>query len=204
VTGSSSRRIRSDFIVWEATVRSQDAALTSAYKKLAADVPIVVRFLKTRGIKDTDIKVRSTTVTEIHPRDVQGNLQEEVTALYITEQGVQVSSSDISRVEQVSRDATQLIDQGVYIHSDAPLYIYTNLGELKIQLLAEAAKDARLRAEQIAANTGSSISGLISGKMGVMQVNPAYSTEVSWDGNNDRSSLEKDAMAIVTATFAVK
>ena len=44
VTGSATRRIRSDFVVWEATVRSQDPALTAAYKKLAADVPEVTRF----------------------------------------------------------------------------------------------------------------------------------------------------------------
>lgn len=46
VTGSATRRIRSDFIVWEARVRSQDAALTAAYKKLAADVPAVVEFIE--------------------------------------------------------------------------------------------------------------------------------------------------------------
>jgi uncharacterized protein len=39
--------------------------------------------------------------------------------------------------------------------------------------------------------------------MGVMQINPANSTEVSAEGNNDKSSLEKDVLAVVTATFGV-
>ena len=203
VTGSATRRIRSDFIVWEAKVRSRDAVLTVAYKKLAADVPIVVDFLKTRGISEPSIKVHSTVVTELHPHDPEGREQSEVTVGYITEQMVQVKSDEIAKVERASREATQLIDLGIYIHSEAPLYMYTKLAELKIQMLAEASKDAHLRAEQIATNTHSRLSGLITAKMGVLQVNPEFSSEVSWDGNNDKTTLDKDVLAIVTASFAL-
>jgi hypothetical protein len=202
VTGSATRRIQSDFIVWEAKVRSRDAVLTVAYKKLAADVPVVVDFLKARGIVGQSVKVHSTIVTELHPT-VDGREQPEVTVGYVTEQMVQVKSSDIAKVEQASREATQLIDRGIYIHSDAPLYIYTKLAELKILLLAEASKDAHLRAEQIATNTHSRLGALITAKMGVLQVNPEFSTEVSWDGNNDKTTLDKDVLAIVTASFAL-
>jgi len=203
VTGSATRRIRSDFIVWEAKVRSRDVVLTVAYKKLAADVPVVVDFLKARGVGDQNIKVHSTVVTELHPTTADGREQPEVTVGYITEQMVQVKSSDIAKVERASREATQLIDRGIYIHSDAPLYMYTKLAELKIQMLAEASKDAHLRAEQIAANTHARLGGLLNAKMGVLQVNPEFSTEVSWDGNNDKTTLDKDVLAIVTASFAL-
>ena len=71
-------------------------------------------------------------------------------------------------------------------------------------MLADASKDARDRAEQIASHAGSKVASLIVAKMGVMQVNPAYSTEVSAEGNNDKSTLEKDALAIVTASFAIE
>jgi hypothetical protein len=204
VTGSATRRIRSDFIVWEATVRSQDPALTAAYKKLAADVPVLVDFVKTHGIKETDITVLSTSVREVHPRNEQGIERPEVVAAYITEQVVKVKSAEIPKVEQVSREATQLIDRGLYIHSDAPLYIYTKLAELKIKMLAEASADAKLRAEQIANNTGARLGGLLNARMGVLQVNPEFSTEVSWEGNNDKTTLDKDVLAIVTASFAVR
>ena len=67
-------------------------------------------------------------------------------------------------------------------------------------MLADASKDARLRAEQIASNTGSHLGKLITARMGVMQVNPKFSSE----GNNDKTSLEKDALAVVTASFEVR
>jgi uncharacterized protein len=203
VTGSATRRIRSDFIVWEAKVRSQDPALTAAYKKLAADVPVLVEFIKAHGIKEADITVLSTTVQEVHPRNENGVERPEIVAAYVTEQVVKVKSAELVKVEQVSREATQLIDRGLYVHSDAPLYIYTKLAELKIKMLAEASADAKLRAEQIANNTGARLGGLLNARMGVLQVNPEFSTEVSWEGNNDKTTLEKDVLAIVTASFGV-
>jgi hypothetical protein len=204
VTGSATRRIRSDSIVWEASVRSQDAAMTAAYKKLAADMPVLMQFVKARGVPDTEISTSSTTVSEVHPRDQNGVYQEQVIASYIVEQHITVTSKDIPKVEKASREVTDLLDRGIYVHSQAPLYIYTNLAALKLEMLAEAARDARLRAEKIAQNTGATLGGLLSSRMGVLQINPAYSTEVSAEGNNDKTTLDKDVLGVVTASFAVK
>lgn len=204
VTGSATRRIRSDSIVWEASVRSQDPAMTAAYKKLASDMPVLVQFVKAHGVPDAEIATSSTSVSEVHPRDQNGVYQEQVTVAYIVEQHVTVTSKDIAKVEKVSREITDLLDRGIYVHSEAPLYIYTNLAALKIQMLAEASRDARLRAEQIAGNTGATLGGLLTARMGVLQINPAFSTEVSAEGNNDKTTLDKDVLGVVTASFALK
>jgi uncharacterized protein len=204
VTGSATRRIKSDFAVWRAVVKSQAPEMAQAYKKLSVDVPALAAFVKSRGVDPKDIKISAASIQELHPRDREGREMVETTVAYVTEQGVEVSSADIEKVEKVSREATELIDRGIFIHSESPLYIYTKLAELKIQMLAEASKDARTRAEQIATNAKSRLSSLINARMGVMQINPAYSTEVSAEGNNDKTSLEKDVLAVVTATFGVE
>jgi uncharacterized protein len=204
VTGSATRRIRSDLIVWRAHLRAQNADLTAAYKKLAADVPVVVAFIQARGLTDREITVSAASITEVHPRTNEGVIQEELIAAYHAEQEIAIESSDIAKVEQLSREATQLLDRGVYIQSAAPLYVYTKLAPLKIQMLADASKDARLRAEQIASNAGTHLGQLITARMGVMQVNPKFSSEVSSEGNNDKTTLEKDALAVVTASFEVR
>ncbi len=84
-----------------------------------------------------------------------------------------------------------------------PEYHYTKIAELKKEMLAEAAKDAKQRAEQIASSTGSSIGTVRSARMGVMQITPADSNDVSDSGMNDTSSLEKDITAVVNVSFAV-
>ena len=40
--------------------------------------------------------------------------------------------------------------------------------------------------------------------MGIININPANSTQTSDEGNNDASSLEKDIITIVHAEFEVK
>ena len=118
-------------------------------------------------------------------------------------QEITVRSAEVDKVTEISRGATELINQGILLESREPEYHYTKLGDLKILMLAEAAKDAKLRAEQIAASTGSSVGPLRSARMGVMQINPAGSSDTSGEGNNDITSLEKDVIAVVTSSFAL-
>jgi hypothetical protein len=212
VTGSATRRIRSDFIVWECTTRAQETTLAAAYKKLATDAPVVTQFLHDQGVADADVTVHSVEVTELHPqvRCQKPSGQEEVeektdtVSGYIAEQTIEVKSADVTKIDKASHDVTTLIDRGIYIRSQAPVYVYTKLADLKIHMLADASKDARQRAEQIAQNTRSRLGSLVSARMGVIQVNPEFSTEVSGEGNNDKTSLDKDVLAIVTTSFDVE
>ena len=68
---------------------------------------------------------------------------------------------------------------------------------------AEAAKDAKVRAEKVAESTGSSIGSVRTARMGVLQITPADSNEVSDSGMNDTSSLEKDITAVVNVGFEI-
>ena len=51
---------------------------------------------------------------------------------------------------------------------------------------------------------GSKVPALRSAKMGVVQINPLYSSATSWEGNTHTSSLDKPITATVTATFALR
>lgn len=204
VTGSASRRIRSDLVVWRASVKAQAATTAEAYKKLSADVLIAQSWLQAQGVDPKTVVVSSIAIEEIHPRDKDNKILEEQTVAYRMSQSIEISSGDIDKIGRVSRGATELIDRGVSIQSEPPMYIYTGLAELKVQLLADASRDARARADQIARNTGSRVGSLVAAKMGILQINPAHSSEVSWSGNNDKTSLDKDAMAVVSASFTVE
>jgi hypothetical protein len=204
VKGSAQRRIVSDVIVWRAEIIAQAPDMATAYRKLTKDQPEVVGFIKSHGVDEKVIKTSAVAIQEIHARDKEGREIPETIAAYRVSQTVEVSSGEIEKVEKLSRSVTELIDKGVYIQSSPPLYLYTKLAELKVQMLAEASKDARIRAEQIALHTKGRVTRLHTAHMGVMQINPAFSTEVSGDGNNDKTSLEKDVLAVVTATFGVE
>ena len=115
-----------------------------------------------------------------------------------------MSSGDVHKVPQVCRDVTSLIQQGIEIDSGASGYYYTKLSELKINMLADATRDATTRAEQIVDNANGRLGKLVDARMGVMQINPRGSTDTSAEGNNDTTSLEKEITAIVSVRFEVR
>ena len=70
-------------------------------------------------------------------------------------------------------------------------------------MLGRATENAKQRATSMASSTGNRIGTIRSAKMGVFQITPPTSTDVSDYGENDTSSLEKKVMAVVSVTFAI-
>jgi uncharacterized protein len=209
VTGSAKKRILSDQIQWSAEITTLDMDRTAAYHALAGHMKTAQDYLRAQGIKPDEIRVSSAEVEEVFNTEYVGTgeerIQRSVFKGYRTRQGVSVRSGDVGQVERVSREITSLLEQGVPVSSATPSYFYTKIGELKIEMLAEAAKDARNRAENMLDKAGGgSIASLRAADMGVININPANSTETNWEGNNDTTSLEKDILTIVHVTYEVK
>jgi uncharacterized protein len=212
VTGSAKKRIVSDLIEWSATLEANAPDRTTAYKQLRGYTDRTIDFLKGQGIKPEEIQPQSTSFEEVievtEELKVLPGVKEPVKVEKKTPKGFKttqviiVRSTDVARIEKASREVTSLLEEGVSITSDAPEYFYTRLGELKIEMLAAAGKDARARADNILKNAGGAhVGSLIAADMGIININPANSTETSEEGNNDRTSLEKDIITIVHATF---
>ena len=202
VTGSAKKRIKSDLVTWSASVNYQAPQLADAYKSLAENVPRVKQYLVSKGIPENQITISSISTQTLKKQTADGAETSEITG-YSLRQSVDVRSTDIDKIAQIARESTELINQGILIESGAPQYLFTGLGDLKIEMLGEAAKDAKVRAEKIAASTGNSIGAVRSARMGVMQITAADSTEVSDAGISDTSSIDKDVTAVVNVSFAV-
>lgn len=215
VVGSAKKRIVSDLIEWEAMLEARAPDRTAAYKLLRDHREKTVAFLEGQGIKPNEIQPQSATfeeefdVTEefkVFPGAKEATRIEKRTFKgYVTRERIVVRSTDVQRVEKASREVTSLLELGLSISSGAPSYFYTRLGELKIEMLAAAGKDARARADNILRSTGSAgIKRVIDANMGIININPANSTETSYEGNNDRTSYEKDIITIVRAEFELE
>jgi uncharacterized protein len=202
VTGSARKRIKSDLVIWRSAISYQAPALADAYRSLSEAVPRVKAYLVSKGIAENQITVSSISSQTLHGRTSDGGETSEITG-YSLRQELSVRSNEVDKIGQIAREATELINQGILIESMAPEYLFTQMGDLKIEMLAEAAKDAKKRAEQIAQSTGSSIGNVRTARMGVLQITPADSTDVSDSGMNDTSSIDKDITAVVNIGFAV-
>jgi uncharacterized protein len=202
VTGSAKQRITSDLVIWRAGVSFQALALADAYRSLSEAVPKVKAYMVSKGIPENQITISAISSQTLHGRTSDGAETAEITG-YSLRQELEVRSSEVEKIAKIARESTELINQGILIESIAPEYHYTKLGDLKIEMLAAAAKDAKERATKIAESTGSSIGSVRTARMGVLQITPADSNDVSDSGMNDTSSLTKDITAVVNIGFAV-
>ena len=214
ITGSARKRIVSDLIQWSATIEAKAPERTAAYMALKSGTDKAVAFLKAQGLKAEEIQTQSASISEefetvaedkvLPGTNVALRSEKRVSKGFRATQIVAVSSTNVTLIEKASREITTLLEQGVSVTSRAPNYYYTRLGELKLEMLAGAAKDARSRAENILRSAGNTSAGrLVYADMGIININAANSTETSTEGNNDTTSCDKDIITIVHAEYEV-
>lgn len=79
------------------------------------------------------------------------------------------------------------------------------MSELKIEMIAAATEDTRIRAENIAANAGAKIGDLRDAQMGIFQIIGQNSNEdYSWGGTFNTSSKMKTATINMKLQFGIK
>ena len=124
---------------------------------------------------------------------------------YGMSQSIQIESKEVDKIERISREITELLNQGVQFYSEAPRYYYTKLADLKIEMISKATGDARLRAEKISEFSGGQLGELESAKMGVFQITGQNSKEdYSWGGTFNTSSRKKTASITMKLVYKVK
>lgn len=203
VKGSARMNIRSDLAIWKGSFIAQAPTLLAAQQRLKEDGLRVSNFLRERGV--TNFTFDPIRIEEISGtlRNADGLTAEQILG-YRLAQTVRAEMTDVERVEGVGGETALLVEQGVMFTTLAPQFIYTRTDAAKVEMLAEATKDARERGNQIALQGGRQLGSLCTAQMGVIQIAPVYSGETSWEGMNDTSSLDKTITAVVTATFALK
>jgi len=196
VTGLAEKDFTSDLIVWSGSFNRSSYELKTAYAALKQDEATIKLYLNSKGIADSNIVFSAVTTTKNYQRkyDKDGiEISSEFTGYTLTG-SVRVESRDITRVEKLSREITELLEKGIELNSNPPEYFYTQLNELKIDLLAKASEDAKTRAETIARNSGGSLGGIKKATMGVFQITGKNSNEdYSYGGAFNTSSREKTA-----------
>lgn len=203
VTGSAKKQIKSDLIVWQGSFSSRSPQLETAYTQLEASQKKVKAYLLSKGVPAKSIVFQSINTNINYSLLPNGQMSNQIES-YSLYQQVEIRSKDVDKITELSREATDLINQGVEFQSMPPQYFYTKIADLKVEMLSLATKDAMSRAEQIASNAGSKVGPLRFAKMGVFQITPLYSNDTSDYGINDTSSLDKEITAVVTAQFEIQ
>jgi len=203
VTGSAQKEIKSDYIIWTGSFSRRESDMAAAYKRLSEGLDKVKKYLLGKGVNEKEIIISQVSTTKIYKKNDKGIDTNDI-QWYVLSQNVEIRSNEVDKITDVSRESTELINQGVEFESWAPSYFYTKIDELKLEMLAKASGNAKQRAENMVRAAGNKVGFMRSAKMGVFQITPITSTDVSDYGENDITSLDKKVMAVVTASFAIE
>jgi uncharacterized protein len=202
VTGSAKRPILSDYIILRFSVSSQESTAIAAYQNLKSQVEKLQTYLQEQQVSSDAIALGAINTQPIPEVTVNGSETGPILAYRLTQQ-LEVRSDEVAKYAKLSQQANELITEGVNLVSQPPEYLYTQLSQLRVEMVAEATKDAKERADAIALSTGNRVGAIRSAKTGVFQITSRNSTEVNDYGIYDTSSLEKDITAVVSVQFGM-
>lgn len=203
VKGYAEAPVTADRGEWVGMVTVRGEKLDALSIELDSAMSRLVAFARAAGFSDDEMSRLAVETSIRRGRDSRGNLTDEVVGYQLT-QPLRIRSSSVARVLAISRDATQLLQDGIEVDSGRPGFTVGNLEQLKMELLGLATANGRARAELLARGSGGAVGGLLSASQGVFQITPVGSTEVSDYGMYDTSSIDKVVRAVVTLEFGVE
>lgn len=205
VTGLGTNKFTSDLIAWSGNFSRNSFELKSAYDELANDKKVIENYLVSRGITKDEIIFSAVDIQKLYNYGSDSNGRSTQTfAGYQLSQSVSIDSKEVSKIENLSRNITEIINLGIEFTSSPPNYFYTKLADVKHQMIADATKDARQRAEKIAENAGSKLGKLKKATMGITQITAPNSTEeYSYGGTFNTSSKDKEASITIKLEYQV-
>lgn len=210
-TGSAERIITSDTAKWTVSFsRTSDVnGLKQASADLQRDLEVIKGELARRSLAEASLTIQPSTVTAICDAGT-GTWDSRGQAVcgagkmngYALAQILIIESHDVDAVQKATQELPGILtNRGIVFTSVALEYYYSKLADLKMELLAEATKNAMNRAKVIAESAGAKLGVIQDAGAGVFQVTSVNSTDVSDYGMYDTTTVQKKVASVVRATF---
>jgi len=181
ITGSARQPIGSNLVEWSVRVASVAKTRVEAARELRREVGVVSRYLSGAGLERGEIAPQvvesETIVTRVDKHHTRTTCR--------VAQGLEVTTRQIDVVQSAATRLGLLLERGIGVSADPLQYISTNLEQAKLDALGAATAEARHRAEILVKGLGGKLGHMRAGSLGVYQIVPRNSTEISDYGVNE-------------------
>ncbi len=205
VVGLASEEFTADRVKWNITIEEEISGdnLKKGYLKLQDSTNKLQAVLKEIGIKGENINRKPVNVYKEYDYVNENGINNRVFKGYKLKQDFYVISDKVDQIEELNFDPIKLLDKGVIIQNSNLQYFYSNIDQLKKDIISEAMVNAKERANRILDNTDLSLGKTLSIKSGVFQITEPYSTNVSSGGVYNTSTKDKEIRVTVHAVFEI-
>lgn len=174
VKGTSEREVNADLAIWPIRLVSAGNELGAAHRQLEENRMKVMEFLGRQQLDTTALALQDFSVTDAYAN--QYGSPDRVANRYVLNQTLVVRSNEPQRVLEASQKVAELVSAGVVFSSGeqwgnaGPTFIFTQLTDLKPEMIAEATARAREAAEQFARDSKNSVGGIRRANQGVFEI----------------------------------
>jgi len=202
VVGYAAGEYESDILKWRLTfsINTTQANQAQGFQLLGRDLTRFRDFLDRKGFDTREIEIMQAFNWPIYNRD--GNISG-----HQFQQPVAFTLRDTARfkeIENIMFDMSELIATGVTITNSSIEYYISRLPEVKLEIIAEATKDARERALTVANTTSTRLGKLMNGRVGVFQITEPFSAEVQSMGMFHTHTRRKQIAVTFTGVFELR
>ncbi len=203
VKGFATQQITSNLGVFEARIQSSNADLKLAYDQLAADKTKVAEFLKKNNVEESIVSWEGVNIEEKHLVNESGHTLNQIYE-YLLSQSFNFQTSNVAQVQTLSAAISELLKEGVRLTTYKPVYLYTDLENLKVEMIGNATENAKKRVKIISDKGKFKLGNISQVRVGVFQITPLNSNDVSDYGVNDTTTIQKEIKCVVDIDYFVK
>ena len=196
--GLSEREVKADKATWPLKFKELGNDPSELYDRIESDTKTIVAFLKTNGVKEADISLAPPVMV-----DQQANMSyssEQVRYRYKANYVVTVVSKDVDLIRRLVSRQAELMRSGVtivgneYEEGSTVTYEFTGLNSIKLEMIAEATKNARATAQRFADDSES--------KLG--KIRTADQGQFSIDSRDSNTPWLKNVRVVTTVIYNLK
>lgn len=171
VRGLAEKEVQANKVTWPIVSKEVGNDLPTIYASIEATNRSILNFLKTNGITEDEISVNAPQVIDLQADRYNSNT---VPFRYNVTNVVVVTSSKVDQVRKLIERQTELLKQGIAIvagdYQYQTTYEYTDLNNIKPEMIAEATKNAREAAMKFADDSDSRLGKIKTASQGQFSI----------------------------------
>jgi hypothetical protein len=207
VKGLAVKSVKADSVEWTVTISVREPTFGQALAKLRSVRPTLDAFFNREGVDKAQIAEGPEQVgphMETVYLETGGSRQEQKG--FEATQSLTVISRDLQRIVVASKNILQLQAEGHPITAGQPLFLVSNLEELKMSLIADATANARKRAVEFVKQDGVKVGVMRSASQGAFYIlaEGGASDSDDYGGVYDKSTINKVAKVVVTIVYNIE
>lgn len=172
VRGLAEREVDANLAIWPMSFSLGGTSLPDIQKSIINQTDIVTAYLQKYGLteKDYTVQAPSITNTTLQFRSEQHRYP------FIATQVILVRSSQVQAVKNAQEHVLELLGKDISIsqeYGNTIEFEYTNLNDIKPEMIGEATRNAREAANQFASDSGSQVGKIKNATQGYFSIENA-------------------------------